>query len=219
MHSFSAGEHEFRLSVTVTSIRIVREVAKIDLLELMAGEPDNPIAALTRFVAEDANLLRLVDAVYVLCREQCQEKQLSDAQFGELLAGTSIEGMRRAFAMAVIDFFPNAPLRESLRSLLEAEIERNQAKGRILQAGVQQAIASRRITPEQLEKLEASARDAVSRKLHEINDLPPNESATSSDAGSSSLDSSDSPPAPSAGPNSKRWRKGDGKKPGPTPAA
>lgn len=219
MHSFRAGEHEFRLSVTVTSIRTVREVAKIDLLELLAGEPDSPIAALTRFVADDANLLRLVDAVYVLCREQCRDKQLSDSQFGELLAGSSIEHMRRAFALAVIDFFPDAPLRESLRSLFEAEIERQQARSRIIQVGVQQAIDSRRITPEQLEKLEDSVRDAVSRHLREMNEPPPSESATSSDAGSSSPASSDSPPAPSAGPNSKRWRKGDGKKPGPTPAA
>jgi len=219
MHSFTAGEHEFRLSVTVTSIRTVREVAKIDLLELLAGEPDNPIAALTRFVADDANLLRLVDAVYVLCREQCRDKQLSDAQFGELLAGSSIESMRRAFALAVIDFFPDAPLRESLRSLLEAETERQQAKARLILVGVQEAIAKRRITPEQMERLEASARSAVSRRLRKINAQRRRGSATSNDAGSNSPDSSALTPAPSAGPTSKRWRKGGGKKRGPTPAA
>lgn len=219
MHSFLAGEHEFRLSVTVTSIRTVREVAKIDLLELLVGEPDNPISALTRFVSEDSNLLHLVDAVYVLCREQCQEKQLTDVQFGELLAGSSIESMRRAFALAVIDFFPNAPLRESLRSLIDAEFERDLVKQRIIKSGIQQAIASRQITPEQAEEAMASVRDAVSRNLPQTSAAPPSVSKTSSDAGSSSPDSSESPPARAVGPSSKRWRKGGGKRPGPTPAA
>ncbi len=59
---------------------------------------------------------RVVNCVYVLCREQCQAREMTDEDFGHSLDGDAYERCQTAFSEELIDFFPKAA-RASLRRL------------------------------------------------------------------------------------------------------
>lgn len=112
MRSFkdSAGR-SWDVSISVQSVKTVRDLLKIDLYALVEqgakGLGDllgNPVA--------------FVDVLYVLCREQAQKQGVSDEDFGRGFAGDVLELAGDCFVEELIDFFPNRPGRASLRKLI-----------------------------------------------------------------------------------------------------
>lgn len=95
------------LDVHIGTLRTVKQRLNIDLLNVMgtnllqelAGDPEN-----------------LVDVLYVLCSQQCDERGKSDMEFGRLLVGDAIEDAMNALVGALIDFFPKRQ-REMLRKI------------------------------------------------------------------------------------------------------
>ena len=60
------------------------------------------------------------DVLYCLCKDQADKQSISDEDFGRALAGDAITQAADAFVEELIDFFPDARARASLRKAIEA---------------------------------------------------------------------------------------------------
>lgn len=212
MHTFSAGGREWRLTVDYQAIRTVRDRTGVNLLELFAGDEKNPLANLSRFLAIE-NLVQCVDVLWALCAEQAAA-EVSDVDFGRGLVGPPIEAAQRALVDELIDFFPNALRGQTLRQLLRAEQERDQALWQAIETGVAAGCALRTLTPEQLEKLRAGVCEYVRTHAGAPPSGPPNGNAASGDS-PALLESA--PPAALPGDSSPGWLPESVTKPGSTP--
>jgi len=103
------------LTVNIGTVKKVRSLAKIDLLDLRDGN-------LFSDLAEDP--IKLGDVLWVLCEEEAKTAGISELQFAAALAGDALEGATNALLEEIVDFFPK-PQREILRKAL--------AKGREVQ--------------------------------------------------------------------------------------
>ena len=97
------------VTVTVDTIRRVRSLTSIDLLEVVNG-------TLIERLAGDPVLL--CDVLYAVVKPEADTATISDIDFGRLLAGDTIEHATRALLEGLVDFFPN-PRRRLLAKALE----------------------------------------------------------------------------------------------------
>jgi len=81
---------EWNLEVNICTVKLVRDLLKINLLELEVGSP--PL--LTRLGTE---LMLLVDVIFVMLKEQADAVGVSDEEFGRGLNGPSILSAQTAF--------------------------------------------------------------------------------------------------------------------------
>lgn len=110
MKTFKDSEgREWRVAVTVTAVKRVRDIAGVDLLGVADGK-------LLEDLINDP--VKLVDTVYALCEPQAQERGVSDAQFGEAMAGEAIDAATEALLEGLVGFFPN-PKRRALRAAMD----------------------------------------------------------------------------------------------------
>lgn len=86
-------------TVDVPTVKTIRNTLKVDLMDLLNGKPD----ALVQLIDDP---ILLVDALYLICREQCQEKGINDEEFGRGLVGEGIDNAVDAFLVGVTYFFP-----------------------------------------------------------------------------------------------------------------
>lgn len=93
------------ISLTVAAVKRVRDLAKIDLLDLANGR------VLERLVADPVTLC---DALYAACKPQADAEGITDEAFGEAMAGDAIEHASKALVEELIQFFPNARERAAL---------------------------------------------------------------------------------------------------------
>jgi len=99
MHSFKDNQdRQWELNLTIGSVRRVKGLLDINLLEPEAGEP--PL--LTRLGTDE---MLLVDVIFCLCKPQADENNISDEQFGEGLGGEAILAAQQAFYDELVDFF------------------------------------------------------------------------------------------------------------------
>jgi len=89
------------VAVNVFSIKRVRVALEIDLTQVYDADGTD---ILTR-LANDP--VALVDVLYVLCRDQAVERDLSDEDFARAVAGDVIDQATGAFVEAMIHFFPH----------------------------------------------------------------------------------------------------------------
>jgi len=114
MRSFKDSEgREWQVAINISSIKRVRESLKlngenIDLLAPLVGTP--PL--ITRLFID---LCLLVDVLYVLCRSQANERQLSDEDFGAAIAGEEAKAAYEAFFEELMDFFRKAGREEAAK--------------------------------------------------------------------------------------------------------
>jgi hypothetical protein len=131
-------------------IEYLGEPIKVNILELV--EPDSP---LLKKIADYPPLV--CDVVYALCKPQCDEKQISDEDFGRAMGGDVLEKVLDCLIEETIDFFP-----DSRRAILRKVLE----KGRAFDQKVKSLRATRLATGEldamidqllqaELQKLEA----------------------------------------------------------------
>jgi len=102
MHTFTdnAGR-EWRLEITIGTVRRVRDLLEVDLLALDQGDP--PL--LTRL---ELDLMLLVDVIYACLKPQADEADVTDEQFGEALGGDGVSAAHSAFWAALADFTQSA---------------------------------------------------------------------------------------------------------------
>lgn len=101
---------EWQVTVNVTTIKRVRDLVKVDLLEVLEGK-------LLERLASDPILL--VDVLYVVCKPQADKDNVTDESFGAALAGKSIEDATTAFLEELVDFFP-----EPRKGLLQKALQK-----------------------------------------------------------------------------------------------
>jgi hypothetical protein len=73
----------------------------------------------------------LADVLYCLCKDEADAKQITDEDFGRALGGDAITLATDAFLEELIDFFPEARARSSLRKIVaESKKVRDRLMGR-----------------------------------------------------------------------------------------
>jgi len=112
----SAGT-SWPLSVTVGTVRRVKQALDIDLLAIADGDQRTGSKSDRLLARLFTDPMLLADVLYVVCQETCAERQVTDEQFGGLLGGDAIAEATDALLEALVDFFPPAK-REALRKIL-----------------------------------------------------------------------------------------------------
>ena len=106
-------------SINVGTIKRVKELTGRNLLDLAGGE-------LAAEVMGDPCLL--CDILYAIHQPEAGKLGITDTQFGEALAGDSIEEATDALMNELIDFFPNRQRRELLiQAMKQAKSEEARA--------------------------------------------------------------------------------------------
>ena len=98
----------WEVTLNVAAMKAVREATGVNLYDVIEG---NVLARL----AEDP--VFLVDVLYVLCREQCRDRAVTDEQFGRAMGGDAVEQAAAALLDELVAFFPKSR-REVLGALL-----------------------------------------------------------------------------------------------------
>jgi len=101
------------VTINVAAIKRVRGLVNVDLYKLV-DDGFKPLAALV------SDPVQLADVLYCLCKDEADAKQISDEDFGRALAGDAITLAADAFVEELIDFFPDARARTSLKNVLAA---------------------------------------------------------------------------------------------------
>ncbi len=125
MPTFKDDEgRDWRVRVDVTTIRNVREIKTADGEIIDLGSLARVADTFIKF-ADDPCLL--ANVLFVLCEEQAKEREVSDEDFGRLLAGDVIEHAATALEEAVTDFFPQQ--KRSLLQRLRKKVDQVEAAG------------------------------------------------------------------------------------------
>jgi hypothetical protein len=112
MHVFTdATGRNWTITINVAALKKVKALTGVNLLELL----DNNLEGLSALLSD---VVKLVDILYVLCKDQADALGISDEDFGRALGGDSLEQAVDAFLEEFVDFFPNRRAREALRKML-----------------------------------------------------------------------------------------------------
>lgn len=96
------------LSVNIGTVKAVKSLAKVDMLDLRDGSLFSDLAS---------DPVKLGDVLWVLCMEEAKAAGISEIQFATALAGDALESATNALLEEIVDFFPR-PQREVLRKAL-----------------------------------------------------------------------------------------------------
>lgn len=106
-----ANGRDWSIAVTIETVRRVRSVCDVDLLDAVNGK-------LFERLIEDPVLF--CDVLYVICAPEAERNGITSEQFGAAMAGDAIDSATNAFLGALVDFFPAAKrqlLEKALRKL------------------------------------------------------------------------------------------------------
>ena len=139
----NAGRN-WTISLTVSAVRRVRDLAKIDLLDLANGRVIERLSA---------DPVTLCDALYAACKPQADAEGITDEQFGEAMAGDAIEHASKALVEELIQFFPNARERAALSRVVQTmdaamDRARTLVERRIESGEIERAIEAAMAAPE-----------------------------------------------------------------------
>ena len=114
MHSFvDNSRRTWEVEINVTAVKRIRGLLGIDLYSLV----DDRFKSLSKLVSDPVTL---ADVLYCLCKDQADKQSITDEDFGRALAGDAITQAADAFVEELIDFFPDARARASLRKVIQA---------------------------------------------------------------------------------------------------
>lgn len=106
------------LVVNVAAIKRVRALCNVDLNAIVEIDKDNnPSTKLLEKLSSDPVLL--VDVLYAVCKPDCDQKNVSDQDFGAAMAGDAIDHATAALLDEIVDFFPEAK-RLAFKKILSA---------------------------------------------------------------------------------------------------
>jgi len=116
MSSFKDNQgRSWQIAVTINTVKRVRSLLDIDLLAIVDGK------LLERLVNDP---VLLVDVLYAVVKPYADEEGISDADFGDALAGDAIDAATTALLEGLADFFPQRRrelLHRALGKLREVE--------------------------------------------------------------------------------------------------
>lgn len=114
MHAFQDNKgRTWTFEIHVAAVKRVKALLGIDLFELIED-------GFQEFGKLVANPVRLVDVVYVLCKEEADKIQVTDEDFGRSMAGDAIEAAANAFIEEYADFFPDPRVRAGIRRVIQS---------------------------------------------------------------------------------------------------
>ena len=96
------------IMINIAAIKRVRSLLDVNLMEAIEGD-------LLERLSTDPILL--CDVVYVLCKPEADQQNVTDEQFGQAMAGDAIEHATTALLEELVDFFPLARRRVLARAL------------------------------------------------------------------------------------------------------
>lgn len=168
-------EGEWTIDLNITSMEHVQQQLDVNMMlddRLLLHLGDNPI------------LLR--DVLFVLCKEQADERKIDVEAFGKLFAGNSVMDATNALMGELVDFCPSPVRREAWR-----EAQRKTARGDEMMAKV---LAKKfpKMTDEKLEALMKQVLDS-----NEMLSVLENIIKGTFETSTSAPESSESTPAPS----------------------
>ncbi len=100
MKTFKDNEDRtWTVKVNISTVKRVKSLLGINIFD--AIEKD----LIARLVTDT---ILLVDVLYVICKPEAEQKNVSDEQFGEGLAGDAITAATTALLEELVDFFPEA---------------------------------------------------------------------------------------------------------------
>jgi len=85
------------VTVNVDAIKRVRSLLDVNLMDAVDGK------LLERLVSDP---VLLCDVIYVLCKPEADQKNVTDEDFGRSMAGDAIEHATTALLEELVDFFP-----------------------------------------------------------------------------------------------------------------
>ena len=110
MRTFRDNQNrEWTLAVNVDAIKQVRDLLKIDLLDMENGR------IFEKLIDDPVDLCNVI---FVLVKMQADEKGVADEDFGRAMAGDAIEHATAAMLEELVDFF-SGPRRAVLRKALK----------------------------------------------------------------------------------------------------
>lgn len=101
----------WKISITVATVKRVRDLIGVDLLEIVDG------SLLERLMRDP---VLLVDVVYAVIKPQADELDITDEEFGERMFGDPIEFATKALLDELVAFCPSPRDRKNLGRVLEA---------------------------------------------------------------------------------------------------
>jgi hypothetical protein len=101
---------EWAIAINVTSIKRVRDLLKVDLLDIVEGK------LIERLIADP---VLLCDVIYVVCKSDVDAQGISDEDFGRAMAGNAIEHATKALLEDLADFSPSPRDRANLAKVIE----------------------------------------------------------------------------------------------------
>lgn len=111
MRSFKDNEQRsWPVSVTVSTIKRVRDRAKVNLLEILGGD-------LLQKLIQDPVIL--CDVLFAVCEPEASKVGVSDEAFGRAMAGDALDDGCKVLLESLADFFPSPLQRANLRRVLE----------------------------------------------------------------------------------------------------
>lgn len=112
MHSFvdSLGR-VWPVQINVAAVKRVQGLLGVNLY----GVADEGMRGLAGLLDDP---VKLVDVLYVLCRDQADAAKVSDEDFGRGLGGDSYRLAAEAFVEELADFFPDPRRRQVLRAVI-----------------------------------------------------------------------------------------------------
>jgi hypothetical protein len=122
--------HTWTVQVNVDAIKRVRDLAQVNLLEVVEGK------LLERLISDP---ILLCDVIYCLCKPEADSRNISDVDFGKAMGGDAIDGATTALLEELVDFFPQARRRVLAKAL---------AKLRTLETAALAAVETRLDSPE-----------------------------------------------------------------------
>jgi hypothetical protein len=101
------------ITIHVAAVKKLRGALNLDLYGLL----DDKLQNLAKFLADP---IGRVDAFYWLCKDQADKLGVTDEAFGQAMWGDAIERATEAFIDELVDFCPDARVREGVKKVLEA---------------------------------------------------------------------------------------------------
>ena len=93
----------WKVSVSVGTIKAVREALNIDLCAVTQGEAAGK-KTLTSLIIDP---IQVCNILFVLCRRQADEQKVSDEDFGRAMGGKSLAEGRAALLEELVNFTPD----------------------------------------------------------------------------------------------------------------
>ena len=143
MHEFTDSKgRTWKIELSIGAAKAVKKSLEIDMMEPKA------------FLTQVNDPMLMCDLLYLVCKEQVDERGMSDEQFGRGLGGDALWNAQNRFLEAYIDFFPNPEARENLRSLI--------AKMKTATMRLQKSIAGR------MEKIDRKIEQEIDQAIAEL---------------------------------------------------